>query len=159
MAWISPDSWADPASVWTNEDNVKDEDTNTYASCAVPGDSWGSSLALFPPTDITIDGTDYMLCNKIRFSAYRASTRINKAKIILNVLEGEGGIEKQWDVYPNNVWVTWDLEGVYRVELAAVTFYNTWGAPYTAKFYEFDFGKAATRGKVNNSLARGILAR
>jgi hypothetical protein len=155
MSWVSPVSVLDTSGNWTNDNYVEDEDVNTCAYTQVNSGTWSSALVLFPPVDINISGTDYMLCNKVRFNAYRSVAYITKAKILLNILEGEGSIEKTWDTYGDHVWVEWGLEGIYHVELAVVQFYAS--HIHLALFYEFDFSKAAVRGKVGCSLASSIL--
>lgn len=161
MSWISPDLVTDSSGFWFDDELAIDDDTDTFAYSSVDNNSWSQELTFIPPYDGEFgeDETSCIICNKIRFNAYRNMGNpydIRRAKVRL-FLETGGYIEKIWTTYGDHSWTEWDLEGTYYVNVALISFYNNGPGGKTAKLYEFDFGKAAARGKVNGSLATSIL--
>ncbi len=148
--WVSPETIA-PDATWTDEDNAKDDDLDTYANSSFGGVGWSRPLMIIPPLNINKGGTDYLLCSGVRFNARRggASNEIRKCKIEVNVFGDEGLIEREWASYPNHNWTEWnfkdtELDSMYYVELLYIYFYNTTSATRAAKLYEFDFGQGAS---------------
>ena len=154
VIWVSPESVIEesPWDYWNNKDNVKDEDTGTYASMAVPSHQWSTYLLMIPE--------DELWCSKLRFWAQMIHNKIDQIKLKAYDTRGDiGWVEKIWDHYPSIQWVEWDMGNIYYIENVEVSFYNSYGSTQTARFHEFDFGNVAlaARPQVGGSLAGNIL--
>lgn len=107
--WISPTSFSDPSSDWTNEPNIYDESTGTYAGAEVDGAAqWTGFLELILPSQ--------KACTKIQFHIQR---REATDKVDIDIWNGSEWLHVYEGTFPNNTWFehTFDLTNItkYRV--------------------------------------------
>jgi hypothetical protein len=128
--WISPTEYYDPYDEWSDEENIYDDDTGTYATeAAIPADTWGEFVEL---------ALDPLYCHKVRFYAYYSASMINK--IDLDVAYDETWHNVYEGSYDDQTWVEKELsDGTQMVSAARVRFYNDYSSTQDAKLYEFDF--------------------
>jgi len=141
--WTTPDSISDIMSAWTNELNIIDSNQFTQATTTTAGKSYSGNLVIIPPPIVDIGGTDYLLCNKIRFDATFHGVNQNKYYIEITIPGDSEVKEKQG--FSNHMWQEivfvdegWG-ENLY-VSLASVRFYNNSPGSRPQAFWEFDFG-------------------
>jgi len=90
--WISPTGYEDPQGAWQYETNSYDDNTNTYASIAVPANSWSGYIEL---THSAIN------CDNIRYWVYRQDYYVDMLEVDIydgawvNVYSGSGTWQ-QW---------------------------------------------------------------
>lgn len=139
--WVSPIGCTDPDTAWTNEPNVYDENTGTYAYTSVDATSWSSFIEITPDT-----AGDYSsIYNKVRYySGYNAAQGANQITQIDIDYQDE---DEAWqDLYSGVVthgsWQTVNFTDPTYASFFRVRFYNNAGGARDARLYEFDCGDA-----------------
>lgn len=127
--WISPTSFTDPDTQWTDETKIYDDNTGTYGYDSIPVNNWSS----FVEVEISV-----IQCRKVRYYADYSTADINKIDV-------DAYYNGDWhDVYEgafaDMAWEEQPLNDTYSVNKSRVRFYNDYdSAAVEAKLYEFDF--------------------
>lgn len=140
--WVNPNSYTDGSGNWSNETNIYDDNTATYAEESVPLNSWGDYIVLTPSASL--------FCCEFRYNA-KEDSNIDEIDLDAyysgawqNVYEGAIG--------GDNAWVTKTLTDVEYVEEVRIRFHNDdLASAYDAYLYEFDFGEAPGVMAINQS--------
>jgi len=142
-SWHLPLAVFDSSDDWTDDDKIKDSDTDpptTYAYSTINIGITGSLILYTPPRD----AADGMYCNSIRLYVYTPAISTGPTvKIEINHEPG-GVFETLSDgaACPRDQWNEYDFDQVEFVHSARITF-DRGSVADSVFFYELDFGKPA----------------
>jgi len=130
--WVSPTSYIDPDTDWTDEALAYDEDNSTYAYSSIPAGSpgVGAWLELWLVEQTAI--------NKIRFDVLKDSD-IDTCQVEL-YYDGSWQALYSTNTHANHTWYEVSIGSTKMVSAARITFQNTDAVdPHNAWLYEFEF--------------------
>ena len=130
--WLSPTSYSDPDSAWTNEANAYDDDTSTYAGSS--GTIYGANHYL----ELNRGGAE-LSCGSCRIYANRGGSD-NDPDIDIDFYYDDAWNNIFSGTITKNTWVTKaNAVGTKLVTKARIK-WNINGMGSFAYLYEFDFG-------------------
>jgi len=132
MAWITPDSTYDPSATWSDDGNIKDNDTGTFAAWTFSGPGWTDYLQAFLDTPIS--------CDKVRFWAEYNVARVNQ--LILYVYYEDAWHNIFQGAFNNKDWTEKIIpEGTKTVSGISIAFWHAGAGAWEAEYYECDFNE------------------
>lgn len=128
MSWVSPTAYSDLYGTWNNENNAKDEITETYADSSVPATSYSNELELSRAA---------VPCDKVRVFVGHTGGTFDELRV--RVLRDGGWVTVYQAAPLENQWKEISFtQG--NVSALRVRFHNNHGfLSMTAKMFEADF--------------------